>query len=489
MLRPLITAAAAVALLAGCSGGDDNKATDQPSDGGTSASSTPPGPDLATFDPPKTFEPVAALAEGDAAGQPNAYYIEAGMVGQTSLYALRSGLTGRTLSANSWQVPASDDPTTKTVDLTPPMAVQLDGKEVVAIAYAQIVQGSGTQKSHGQVSFQWIDPVEGDVLATAAADLTALLGPGNSGGDFSTPAYDPATGQIAVGVSAQSSATQAKVREFTVFADPVTKKATTIPSVRAAGVLNGVVVGAQGSQQEGAKDNAIVQADGATGAVKKSVPLPAMNYLHGTGSGGKHAYFTGSGYATGANDKLDHLNSVYAVDIATGAVVETKLPNSSDGGTGGTCYSDHVAAVVCNRALDDQKTGIAGFDDATGKLAWSYDSSSNRVVPTITTMYNGVVYGNADNQPVLLDAKTGQDVPAPSATPTSGSTPTDGTTPDGTSSFNSGNVGGWGDTSLLFGDRQSPVMVSKYGSVYLQVPGNKAPTRTEKVLVVQKATS
>jgi hypothetical protein len=145
--------------------------------------------------------------------------------------------------------------------------------------------------------------------------------------------------------------------------------------------------------------------------------------------------------------------------------------------------------VVCNRSLDEKKTAIVGFDDATGKLAWSYDSSSNRVVPTITTMFNGLVYGNADNQAVLLDAKTGQDVPAPTATPTAGSTPTDGSTPTAgdSSSFSGDNVGGWGDTSLLSGNQQSPLMVSKYGSVYLQEPGNKATLKTEKILVVQKA--
>lgn len=483
MLRPLTTATIALTVLAGCSGGDDNKSTDQPS-GGTSASSTPSGPDLATFDPPKAFAPVSALAEGDVAGQPNRYYLKAGMVGQTSLYAQRTGLTAVTLSANSWQLPSADVQSTETADLTPPMAVQLNGKEVIAIAYAQMVQGSGTQKAHAQVSFQWIDPLEGKVLAAAAADLTTLIGPGTGASDFLAPAYDPATGQIAVSLSTQSSEPTSKVHEFTVFADPATQKATTIPSVEVAGVLNGTVVGVKGSQQEGAKDNAIVQADGVTGAIKKSVPVPAMNYLRPAGSGSKHGYFAGTGYLNGAQDSVDHVNSLYAVDIATGAVVETKLPPSADGDDA-TCFSDHLAAVVCNRSLADQKKAIAGFDDATGKLAWSYDSSANRVVPAITTMFNGLVYGTADDKAVLLDAKTGEDVPAPAATPTG--TPTDGTTPDDSSSFGSGNVGGWGDTSLMFGNQQSPAMVSKYGSVYLQEPGNKASPRTEKILVVQKA--
>ncbi len=105
------------------------------------------------------------------------------------------------------------------------------------------------------------------MLATATADLSTLLGPGRSSSGLGYPVYDPATGQVAVSLQGQFSGNTApKVRDFTVFADPATKKATTVPGINAAGVLNGVVVGVKGSQQEGAKDNAIVQADGVTGS-------------------------------------------------------------------------------------------------------------------------------------------------------------------------------------------------------------------------------
>ena len=486
VLRPLLTATVALTLLAGCGGGDDDKATDKPTDGGSSATSAPSGPQLATFDQPKAFAPVSALAKGGQAGMPNMYYIQAGMVGKTALYGLRSGLAGNTLDANSWEVPSATDQTTKTTDLTPPMAVQFNGKEVIAVAYTQIVQGGGTQKPHGQVTVQWIDPAEGDLLATAVADLSTLLGPGGSASKLSAPAYDAATGQVAIGASTTIQDGPAKIHDFTVFADPATKKATTIPSVLAAGVLNGVVVGVKGTQEESSRNNTIVQVDGVTGAVKKSVAVPAMNYLSGGGSGGKHAYLAGNGYLAGAKEGANHVNSIYAVDIATGAVVETKLPAGSESGGGATCFSDHVSAVVCSGSRNE-KTAIFGFDDTTGKLAWSYDSSSNRVVPKVTAMFNGLVYGQADSQPAILDAKTGQDVVASSTTPsaTSSVTPTDGTTPEDSSSY--GNAGGWGDTSMLSGNQQSPLMVSKYGSVYLQEPGNNATLKTEKILVVQKA--
>jgi hypothetical protein len=142
---------------------------------------------------------------------------------------------------------------------------------------------------------------------------------------------------------------------------------------------------------------------------------------------------------------------------------------------------------------------VTGFDDNTGKKTWELDNTSvSRVVPRVTAMYNGVVYGSARNKAVVLDAKTGQDLPVPSATPSDASTPTEGESPsDGESPTDATSPsdppsslpgrGEWGDTSLLYGDPRSPEMVSKYGSAYLQDPGDKAPMTTEKILVVQKA--
>ncbi|ADB35812.1 hypothetical protein Kfla_6821 [Kribbella flavida DSM 17836] len=504
-LRPLIATTAALVLLAGCgkSGDDKPQAEQSPGTPEASASSTPSGPGLASFEQPKAFAPVSAIAESST-GTSNLFAIEAGMVGPASLYALRSGLTGRTLTANSWQVPSSDVPTTTTSDFTAPMAVQLDGKEAIATAYVQRVQGSGTQKPHGQVAFQWIDPAEGDILATAAFDLTPLVGPGNGGGRLISQAYDAATGQVAVSLGVATQDGNAKLRDLTVFADPATKKATGIPSLRVGGVLNGEVVGARGDQHESAKNSAIVQVDAVAGTVRKTTAVPAMNYLTPVGTGGKHGYFAGSGYQQDSTSGR-YLSSVFAADIATGTVVDNKFPIAESRPEPTSCFSDHVSSVVCHRATAMREAQVvAGFDDTTGKKTWGYDSTSaNRVVPLVTAVYNGLVYGSADDTAVVLDAKTGQDVSVPTpttgASPTDGSptdggstppdsgTPSDGSSPAGTPTSGSGNLGGWGDLSLLHGKPKSPEMVSKYGSVYLQDAGSKAPLGTEKILVVQKA--
>jgi hypothetical protein len=502
MLRPLITATAAVVLLAGCSGGGDDKSSDSSQDdGGQSASPTPIAPELASFDPPKAFAALSAIAEPRTEDS-TIGTAKAGMVGQTSLYANRTAITGRTLTGQSWQVLAKEVQTTRTTGFTGPMAVQLDGKEVIATAYIQDVQGSGTQKSRGQVNFQWIDPAEGKVLTSVAVDLTPALGPGNGGGELLSQAYDAATGQVAVGLSVSSPDGSAKVEDLSVYADPKTKKGTAIPSVRAAGVLNGVVVGSKGKEGEGKQALSIASIDGATGTVKKNTPIGGLSYLSPVGTGGQRAYLQSSGYIQDAPAQGHFVSSLYAVDIATGAVVETKFANTDNRGAGYTCFSDHVSALVCNNRESQGPKEILAFDEKTGKKLWGYTSdSANRVVPDVTTVYNGAVYGLAGEQPVVMDAKTGQDVPiptpAPRATPSDGATPSEGGDPevspsDGNSpsdgpTLGGKNMGGWGDTSLIWGKPQSPQMVSKYGSTYLLEPGGKAPMGTEKIFVVQKA--
>jgi hypothetical protein len=498
MLRPLVAVTAAAVLLAGCSGGDDKKSDSPPGgDAGTPSSSpTPTTPELPSFDPPKAFSPVAALPFARPEGTFELAPGKAGMVGKTALYGNKTGLTGRTIDGmQSWHAPSKDVETTKIIDFTKPMAVQLDGKEVIATAYIQTVEAGGTQKAHSQVSFQWIDPADGKVLSTAAVDLTPVIGAGSGAGRLISQAYDAATGQVAVGLGVQSGTSAAKFNSASVYADPKTKKGSVIPAVRAAGVLNGTVAGPKGDGREGAKDLSIVVVDGTTGTIKKTFPVPTMNYLQVQGTGGKHAYVSGSGYVKTGTYDGHYISSIYAVDLASGALVETKLPNSEDD-DGYNCLSDNATALVCTHTSDGQSVDeILAFDDATGKKTWGYTSkSANRVVPTLTTVYNGAVYGLAQTLPAVLDAKTGQDIPVP--TPTPGSTPTDGSTPSSTPTDGSSPTSGstpspgasdWGDLSLLYGAPKPPEAVSKYGSTYLLAAGQKAPLGTENILVVQKA--
>ena len=176
MLRQLFTVAAAVVLIAGCS--DGNKSVSKTQDG-KSSSMTPTAPALTAYDPPKAFAATAALPQGTVARH-GSFKPKAGMVGQTAVVADLRGLYGQNIAnqGTPWRLPATDATTVETLDATAPMTVQRNGKDAIAVAYYQRVQGSGTHKAKVQVAFQWADPTDGKAVAAATIDVTPTIGEG-----------------------------------------------------------------------------------------------------------------------------------------------------------------------------------------------------------------------------------------------------------------------------------------------------------------------
>lgn len=482
MLRQLVTVTAAVALLAGCGGNDDNTSDSKPEGSGdATTASTPSAPAVASFDPPKGF--VVASAFGvDRTPKDNNYTLHTGMVGQTSLLAGLTGVTGRNIAAQGepWTVPSAEASTTQTVDLTAPMAVQLDGKDVVAMAYIQFDEGNGTQKAKGQVLFQWLDATDGKKVAEVTTDLTPALGPGEGGDNVVSQVYDAATGQVAIGVSPGSEAAGKKAGSFTVYADPKTQKSTVIPFVQPAGVLNGIIAGAKAGNGEGVADGTIVVADAVSGRITKQTPLK-QDYLFPAGNGTKRACLTGHSYVKAKPGTFDgtYNNVLYSVDIATGSVVQLKGQYVKDS-MNYTCLGDQANAVVCTGKDNNEKLELLGLDDTTGKKTWGYTSeSANRVIPDVTAAFHGIVYAQTDAQAVLMDAATGNDVPtstptpSESVTPSDGVTPTEGSTPteDPSSQGKDPGSANGSDLSLYNGKMKSPVAVTQCGGTYLQETG------------------
>ncbi|GAB3942681.1 hypothetical protein GCM10029976_064090 [Kribbella albertanoniae] len=499
--KAVATAAALLILVAGCGGKDDNKGSDAPKGGGDTPT-TPAPPPVASFDPPKGLTPVAAYGVPIENGKSEDSTLSAGMVGQTALVAGKSGLTGRHIAGqrDPWTVLATEKTDTITVaDHSEVMPVELDGKDVAVIAYSQIDKGNGTQKAKGQLVIQWIDAADGKKVAEVTTDFTAKFGPGTTAGDVSSQAYDPATGQVAIGLHANSSdGGKNGSSDFTVFADPKTQKATITPFIAPAAVLNGTVVGAKGRNQEGAHDGTIVVFDGASGKVSKQIPTK-MDYLTPEGSGTKHAYFNGSAYVPNPKSTVYTYNSgLYAVDIATGALVgQIKTTLGTEKAYTYTCLGDQATAVVCTTGENGGTDEIIGIDDATGKKVWGYNkNSASRVVPVITGAFHGVAYGHAQEQPVMLDAKTGADIPQPSTnpstTPSVSSTPTDGTSETPTTGVPTDDVGSkFGSDLSQFNPKlgtPSPTAINEYGATYLQ--NDKADNYDiDKILIAMKPTA
>ncbi len=442
--KAVATVATAMVLLGGCGGNDE----DRSSDGATPVPSTP-----ATFDPPKGFVPVSAFGV-ERNVKDNQDTVSAGMVGQTALSAGITGITGRNITAGgkSWTLPAAAAGIT-TSAVTTPTAVRLNGKDVVAIAYVQ------ADKAKGQVLFQWIDPADGTKVAEVTADLAKLIGRGHRGNRVLRQAYDAATGQIAIGVTPGSNVTEAKAGNFTVYADPKTRKSSVIPFVTPGGVRNGVVAGIR----ETASDDTLVLANGATARITKRIPV-GFEFLQPVGGGAKHAVFQGVELVE--SPAYAYRTTLLSVDLVSGSIERIKSPMT--GVSGFTCLGDRAEVIVCHGSEDLRPTQILAVDDTTGKKIWGF-TEKQRVVPRVTAAFHGVVYAQNRAKPVLLDAATGMYVRTSTPTP-----------PPSTAVS--------GALSLFDNPMQSPTAVTPYGAVYLQPATGTANYDFETILIALRAT-
>ncbi|MGW7686546.1 hypothetical protein ACWGID_37740 [Kribbella sp. NPDC054772] len=471
---------AALILVAGCGGGDKKSDSGSDNNGGSSNSSpTPTAPSVPSFDPPKAFTAAAAFPVEKIKTREMYDEAKLGMVGPVALIGHYDGLIGNNVAdpSKSWTMKSTAAETTTVSDATEPVGVKLDGKDVAIVAYGQSDKGNGTQKPQGLVLVQWIDVDSGQKVAEVSAPVSTVDGTGAVAAG--TPSlrnlrFDPETGQVAIGVSASGGKT--------VFADPKTKKATVIPGVLAAAVHGGVVAGAKSTDGRSSDDGTVLIADGASGKITKQIPLKGVS-LSEIAGGTKHAYFYGTVTKEGTYGS-EEVGSFYSVDLATGAVVKSAPGLTARDSGGYSCVWDQVSSIACREAQPTGPQEIVGFDDTTGKKAWGWTSlTGGRVVPSVTAAFHGVVYVQTEKQGVLLDGKTGQDLPGASpsggpseSSPSAGSTPSDsdspssGDTPSDSDSPSDGSTPGGSDMSEYNGTQGSPDAVSPYGGVYSQAP-------------------
>jgi hypothetical protein len=72
------------------------------------------------------------------------------------------------------------------------------------------------------------------------------------------------------------------------------------------------------------------------------------------------------------------------------------------------CRYDQVSVTVCG--YDRGLTPIFALDSKTNALLWSLpDEATRRAAPKVTAVWHGMVYGRANDQPVVIDARTGAD--------------------------------------------------------------------------------
>lgn len=73
-----------------------------------------------------------------------------------------------------------------------------------------------------------------------------------------------------------------------------------------------------------------------------------------------------------------------------------------------SCAFDERSTVVCYRTTTPYAFAM---DAESAQLLWELpDIQANRVAPEITSAWHGAVYGETENGPVVLDARTGEDI-------------------------------------------------------------------------------
>ncbi len=113
--------------------------------------------------------------------------------------------------------------------------------------------------------------------------------------------------------------------------------------------------------------------------------------------------------AARAKDFKTGEQTLLLVDPATGAT-RHRLP----AGLGeSTCGFDEKSTIVCHGESTETDEPVAyGLDATSGKVLWQLpDERTDRIAPEVTSAWHGRVYGETENGPVALDARTGEDAP------------------------------------------------------------------------------
>ncbi|MFL4496512.1 PQQ-binding-like beta-propeller repeat protein [Streptomyces sp. VTCC 41912] len=136
---------------------------------------------------------------------------------------------------------------------------------------------------------------------------------------------------------------------------------------------------------------------------------------------GKQTWTKLDGYEMTAHTAGPHLIAITGRDYNSGDTIGTLLkPDGSKAADltgelfGLTCQYDDASITICQ--TDEPRT--LALDAETGKQLWTLpEQGANRVAPTVTAAWHGVVYGTTSNGPVALDAKTGADRSTPGVAP------------------------------------------------------------------------
>lgn len=401
--------AAAMLLVSACSDGGESRVLD------TAASEEPAEPpaepELPSFDPPSKFDaasPVAMPAEaGDSKvsiGGTNILPLPVALSGTTAFVAsvnqmqVVDATTGEILSTIQPELEAANEPGIGVfVGSNPseaPLLAEIDGAAVVLVPFIVDRAAVGTEAPGRELELIAVDAATFEPAFTAKVDLPDWADDSYSA--VNAVALAQLDGIVAIEISGEG--------RQVIGVDLATHEAVWARDFDVNVVAGGTLVGAPTMGSTGLET-------GMAGlSIKDGEPLWQGNLDYD----GHTLEQAGSKYFVSIKDEtLSNTEDAFnIVDAATGTVV--------DSGVGDyaliDCRYDGMDTTICFRRGEDW---AGAFDADTSEWLWSLpNESTDRIAPMVTTVWHGAVYGLTENGPVVLDARTGEDLEvAPGAAP------------------------------------------------------------------------
>ncbi|MFF9788856.1 hypothetical protein YWIDRAFT_08032 [Streptomyces sp. SceaMP-e96] len=374
-------------LVAGCGGAAEPGADHKPkaSKSKKPAASAPP---RKSYDPPQKFATRGAALPQSAAGDS----ISMGGTLRKPLPLVLHGTGAYVAAADSLQVidtgtgkatstvrPRHKSIAEKDAETSAPVLTQ-DGRQALSPFLVEF-PGKGTTPSRAGIELDAVNTTTGKVAWTLDLD------------DLPSWADQPATRARVVATTKSTAVISVTNGEMgaTYAVDLDTRKATWHDGkVAAAAVIGDTAV-------------ALTSKD----SVRQQVIGLDINH------DGKHSWSKLDGYELTVRPAGPHLVAITGTDYNSGDSIGVLLkPDGSKAAdltgdsSGLTCHYDDASITVCQ--TEERRT--LALDAKTGKQLWSLsEKGGNRIVPTVTAGWHGVVYGTTSYGPVVLDAKTGDD--------------------------------------------------------------------------------
>ncbi|ALG10947.1 PQQ-binding-like beta-propeller repeat protein [Kibdelosporangium phytohabitans] len=388
------------AVLAGCGGGDEaQKGQSAPNE--TPAEQPPPStprkPERKAFDPPKVFEKTEAkfsLSAFNDDERPTVTLHDGNIYGVDDKAIVGiDGLTGE----NLWMTPA----TIKASSGAKPTAPVVSGDRLYAAINGN-KPAQGTTPSHPQVEVMALD------LKSGKADWSTVIDI-DLGNKLTTGQGRPAVAGVTdTSVVVSYFDDSASIGRTFVLDKSSHQVRWTKDQFLAAEVDSGVVVGSGGKPliSEKRTTTGLAEADGAQ---KWSIdtggyPAKLMPISPKLVASSLKVYSNGD-------------NQFDILDVTTGKPLYSKTTDvPSTSGYDVTCFYDDASLIVCDAR--GERTFAYDANSVGATPLWEITKSANRVVPTLTAAYHGIVYGFGADDPVAIDGKTGKDAPdAPGVAP------------------------------------------------------------------------